>query len=273
MAKLVCRASSGATGSGAGCTARHRFRPLRRMHQDSANPTLRRCSGGRAGRHCRLAAAGRAFRHRDTTASRRRLTGSGGTAFLEPYAFGERDEGTLEILAGRILSALECAGQVAATPVNTAASTEPKAAEAEQEIAPEILEQLPPRRFDFATWALGAAVIICAVMLGMLLGRHYTAQKTTRSHRVVIPAHSSAIPSATPTAPVQAKASGPAVPPAAARPAAVKASSASAVPPGGLRVYDNGKEVFRLPPVERAGGCFRRCGHAARGCAGARAGY
>jgi len=166
----------------------------------------------------------------------------------EPYAFEEREEGTLEILAGRILSALECAGQVAASPLNTAVSAPPIAAEAEQEIAPEVVEQLPRRRFDFATWALGAAVIICALMLGMLLGRQFTAQKTTRSHRVVTPAASSAMPAT----PAQAKASGATVTPPAARPAAVKASAAPAVPPGGLRIYDNGKEVFRLPAVESA---------------------
>jgi len=181
----------------------------------------------------------------------------------QAYAFGDRDEGTLEILTGRILSALERAthmpgppiervpglqagaGEPAGLPAETELPAETTSHETMQEIAPEASEPVR-RRFDFATWALGTAVVICAVLLGVLLGLHFTRQKTTRTRRVTLPA--ATVPAQ--TLPVTTTTSSKATSAPAARSAAVKANAAPAVPPGGLRVYENGKEVFRLPPPE-----------------------
>ena len=49
------------------------------------------------------------------------------------------------------------------------------------------------RRFDFASWALGAAVLICAVLLGIVLGRDIGVQRArVRPHRSALPSLASA---------------------------------------------------------------------------------
>ncbi len=162
----------------------------------------------------------------------------------EAYAFGDRDEGTLEVLAGRILNALQRAAQVPGPPIERVLDQpNDSVAEPVDEIAP----VATVRRFDFASWALGAAVLICAVLLGIVLGRDIGVQRArVRPHRSALPSLASATQTSTggtngvsQSAPVQTP-----------RPAPVKVASA-AIPPGGLRVYDNGKEVFRLPPAEK----------------------
>jgi len=178
----------------------------------------------------------------------------------EAYAFGDRDEGRLEALAGRVLNALQRAAQVPGPPIETVPDQpSDSVAEPVDEIAPEVTA----RKFDFATWALGAAVVICAVLLGMLLGRDIGVQKArVRPRRAVSSSLASSTPSsATPSSATQVSAAptptsgtngvskSPTV--QAPRTAALKVASTPVIPAGGLRVYDNGKEVFRLPPVER----------------------
>src|SRR6202158_814053 len=123
-----------------------------------------------------------------------------------PQAFGERDERTLEALAGRILNNLERAAQ----PPLPLLQSEPFAVPEIQQIIPENPENSIPessipqnsitqnaisevtvpepsaeRGFDALTWALRIAVLVCAVMLGLLLGRHFSTPKVVvRSHPV-----------------------------------------------------------------------------------------
>jgi TonB family protein len=227
-----------------------------------------------------------------------------------PGAFGERDERTLEALAGRILNNLMLSSRevvvepplerplepppapsedlaispaasvsepesvsgplvvppplvyqpLAVSASATAASSvsepsipepsvsEPLASAAFHEAIAEVAEDSPQRRFDFVTAFLGAAVLACAVLLGILLGRHFGFQKVTARVHPAAP-----ISSANPIAPLvvvsspsaendaQKKASGTAAP---------MRASGDAIPPGSLRVYDNGKEVFRQSPVQ-----------------------
>jgi len=135
--------------------------------------------------------------------------------------------------------------------------------------------QIVRRGFDVATWVMGAAVLFCAVLLAFQIGRHLggrrQGQRLNRPAPVVSQNAPQTLAQTTPIA-----ASGPgtadATPPAAssrsnadaANPAQGKSSkdarsdgpargnrlteSGEAVPPGGLSVYQNGKEVFRLVP-------------------------
>ncbi len=166
-----------------------------------------------------------------------------------PKVFGERDEHTLEALAIRVLSSLERAAQPLPPPPQNEPLPIP------DEIIPEIpaiatsevsnSENSPKRDFDFVTWALRAAVLVCAVMLGLLLGRHLG---TVRPHPVETPSAAGST-SAAISPPVDAGTS------AKLESAAQQSTPASAkgnekpVPPGSLLVFENGKEIFRMPPA------------------------
>ncbi len=190
-----------------------------------------------------------------------------------PNAFAERDEITLEVLALRILSNLERAG----APLTTQNEPLPLPLPEIQEIVPEIPEStLPenvpenvsqtaepsssPRGFDAVTWALRAAVLVCAVMLGLLLGRHLGARRTVgRSHPVAIPVAagnpavvgdtSAGISPPTETSPAKKQEGVTAAQPSSS--ARIKAKPEP--PPGSLLVFENGKEIFRMPPARNDG--------------------
>jgi TonB family protein len=128
------------------------------------------------------------------------------------------------------------------------------------------IETTGGRGFDFVTWALGVMVVGCAILLGVLVGQHLgwqraaqgrglrtsgTGQGGTAQISDVQPNQTAASPSKGMPAETSVAASAAAVPDSSP---GVKASisnsiraAASAVPAGGLRVYENGKEVFRLP--------------------------
>lgn len=152
---------------------------------------------------------------------------------------------------------------------NLASAEKPQASE----VIPTPLAQVLPRapvadkpaltkHFDYVNWALGFAIVSVAVMLGLVLGQHFVLNHA----QAPIRAAASPPPASTPTRP----ASGTAPLPnnSLARPASEKsdvtaktsrparisspreavANSDETVPPGGLVVSENGKEVFRLPP-------------------------
>jgi TonB family protein len=187
-----------------------------------------------------------------------------------PQAFGERDERTLEALSGRILNNLERAAQPTPPPQQNETFDIPEI----QQIVPEnpetsipetpiletplpqnlvseapVPENPPQSGFDFVTWALRIAVLVCAVMLGLLLGRHFWRPK------VVVRSHPVSQASAGPT-------SAAVRPPAAANPTgkrevAVPGQTSTATPakrnkkviaPGSLLVFQNGKEIYRVLP-------------------------
>ena len=207
-----------------------------------------------------------------------------------PQAFGERDERTLEALAGRILSNLERAAQPppplpqnepfavvkvpAIVPENSNSSISQslisKSSNAES-LSPEsptpenstpenpitqnavpqaaIPEKSPHGGFDAVTWALRIAVLVCAVMLGLLLGRHFATPKVAvRSHPVLTAsagptsAAVSAPAAANPSAKQESNAPGPTSTPAPAK------RNKKAIAPGSLLVFENGREIYRVPP-------------------------
>lgn len=187
-----------------------------------------------------------------------------------PSAFGERDERTLEALSGRILSNLDLSSldlnssdqtaaplpaqpEPIAAPEPLALSAALPASETRQEFVadiapetgPEIAESSPRRDFDFVTAFLGAAVLACAVLLGVLLGRHFGFQKpAARVRPAPISTENSvaAVPVASPPS-AEKEVSSPI-------PAAPVRASSDAIPPGSLRVYENGREVFRQSPAQ-----------------------
>lgn len=199
-----------------------------------------------------------------------------------PFAFGDRDEGTLEILADRIVSNLDQAAQPPEVAVQPApelppepvfallpdVATEPMpvlrtAEEAPEEEAPE--ELLPalstPRRFDMVSTVLAVAVVACAVLLGLALGRHFGWQKTeARAHSTVPASPGTSMPS-TPSSPATTAPTQTSAPPAAEKSAVQQpsprtspaATNNESVPAGGLLVYENGKEVFRMEPAQGQG--------------------
>ncbi len=207
-----------------------------------------------------------------------------------PGAFGERDERTLEALAGRVLNSLILSSREVAvepppgpalepalepmrpaseaTAISQAAPvseplvleasvpepllpeqplSEPFVSERPLETMAVIAENYPRRGFDFVTAFLGAAVLACAILLGISLGRHFGFQNVTvRAHPAV------ATSSANPITPLVVVGS-PNAQKEGSAPATPVRAGGDAIPPGSLRVYENGKEVFRQSPVQSKG--------------------
>lgn len=104
------------------------------------------------------------------------------------------------------------------------------------------------RGLDVVTWSLRAAVLVCAIFLGLLLGRHLPEKKTV-VHSIASPAvkvPESANPPASTVAPPEKQEVAQAAPPA---PAPAR-SVAREVPAGSLRIFENGKEIFNMPPAQ-----------------------
>jgi TonB family protein len=196
----------------------------------------------------------------------------------QPGAFGERAEGMLEELAQRILKNLGRAHEglsrstitapvatrnAPARPVSPIAATEledsrPSSATGlhkEDEVPPNTPGRSPRAGLDVVTFALGAAVLVCAVLLATLVGLRLGWRKTTAVRGQVTKSAvdeaqpgTSAVSQPTPEAgnsmtPVSAKKN------AAAPPSIPAVRSNDTFPPeGSLLVYENGKEVFRMPP-------------------------
>jgi len=190
-----------------------------------------------------------------------------------PYAFGVRDERTLEVLADRILNNLEHAAHpvdlcsdanarsvavedeseeagllaVAATPVDSLNGSE-------LEDAPNNEEHAPGRRRGATRLLVGGFALVCAALLGLLLGRQWGARYADAHGQPAMSASGAATTTAQPTPVVNAgnpkteNANKGAEPNAVA--AAPAKPGARRVPPGGLLVLQNGAEVFRLPPNE-----------------------
>jgi TonB family protein len=193
-----------------------------------------------------------------------------------PHAFAERDEITLEVLALRILNNLERAAAPLTTqngplplpeiqeivpeiPESTLPENVP---EKVPEIVPEIAEgSSSPHGFDAVTWALRIAVLVCAVMLGLLLGRHLGARKAVgRRHPAAIP---EAVGNPTVVGDTSAGIRTPTEASTARREKEVSSAQPSSSarikakpepPPGSLLVFEDGKEIFRMPPVRNDSG-------------------
>jgi len=197
-----------------------------------------------------------------------------------PSAFGERDERTLEVLANRALRNVERAADPfllrADAPV-AAPFTQPRLVE-ETPVPPPVfdaplsgpifsaqpVESSSRAGFDLVTFFMGLILLAAVVLLGVLTGRRFgwnsatfRAQAAKASSRVAVKQQNiSPLPSAVPDPIVPSSAQPTAS--AGSQPISDKpVTNTSATPPavvsdGGLRIYENGREVFRLPASHEA---------------------
>ncbi|MFZ0759133.1 MAG: TonB family protein [Candidatus Sulfotelmatobacter sp.] len=202
-----------------------------------------------------------------------------------PAAFRERDERTLGALAQRVVKNLQLAAEpLPAPPVvevpldvvapdSTASATSPPPFGEPAFQAG--LEASSGRDVDLVTWVLGLAVVACAVLLGVLVGQHLSWQRAARNYLAKAASRAarsaqvserggsprtSDVPANSVTAQSSSRLAMPARVTSAggeektATPVPTSASSVrtraaeSAVPEGSLVVFQNGKEIFRLPP-------------------------
>ena len=231
------------------------------------------------------------------------------------WAFGDRDERTLEALSVRVLRNLERAAEPPASlfgslvvsplessvgsgilsriddrieapvwssvhgvpasdllPDNPQLSWEPTSIPVPMPVSiaedPEPAEAVslgPSRRFDVVGWALGAVVLACTVLMAVLVverigGQQAGSTRTTvrRASTLSGAAASGATNSDTtvssvknasrPGGPIPTAAALPASSPAGSAPTVVGSHAHLAAPAGSLLVFENGKEVFRMPP-------------------------
>src|SRR5258706_3663849 len=295
--EMVCRASSGVNapqfgarlGSESGLTAECiRTRQVQRCEDAQADPRAD-------------AEASRSLGVRSVLILP--LLRDGGMAGLlevfswRPGAFRERDELSLEALAQHILKNLDrasetvsmssiiAAGGVQIPPAKLdppIAANNPEDSQAgsatslnEDDVTAETLRS-PRTRIDVVTFALGAAVVVCAVLLTTLVVWRVSSRKISDvRERRVRSASTAAVEQrrAAPegaahmagelagnaaSSPVSSKAGNsmaeaekkntPAAPDARAVP-----SKEPLPPEGGLLVFENGKEVFRMPPAPQSG--------------------
>ncbi len=125
-----------------------------------------------------------------------------------------------------------------------------------------------PQGIDYLTWMLAAAVVTAAVLLGMALGQHLVFKQASAVARPLAPVRSTsdlnrpATAASSKTESVLAeetkststndeKTSLP------LHPATQISNEPERVPPGGLLVMEDGKEVFRLPPTKNGAGNTR----------------
>ncbi|MFZ1169423.1 MAG: TonB family protein [Candidatus Sulfotelmatobacter sp.] len=194
-----------------------------------------------------------------------------------PSEFGERDERTMEALSRRVLNNLERAsgavsgGEMSAaesskstreiadsTAVFAAASSErsDRSSDGKQDPADQPSPQVPieaasRRGVNFMTLALGAAVLGYAVLLTVLvahrLGWRRSAPRGHAAAAISAPVAGAAETAGSPASGNQIAQAG------TTRSSAVPAVSTPRAtdtfpPPGGLLVFENGKEIFRMKP-------------------------
>ena len=178
-------------------------------------------------------------------------------------AFGERDEGTLEALAGRVLKNLVRAAQPLVEQAEEGGAAIEDAIADRQANEPEPAAQ-SRHWMDIATWALGAVVLVCAVWLGIQSVQRFLPYRTSvQSAPASAPPGGTQITESAPgrgaglrsqgspsSAGLSATAKVPGRAPNVGRRNVV--SDATPAPEGSLLVYENGKEVFRMPPAPGA---------------------
>ncbi len=165
-----------------------------------------------------------------------------------------------EISPEDIRAMLENSGLITEEPEHAAIQKEAEVAHP----APSVIATpsvVAAKQVDYVSWALGFAVVSIAVLLGLVLGQHFVLSHPHLAARspvsTQVPASAQEIPSPQ-TIPTPAasktkiqKAESTSKTPRQSRGSSSRTLAPSgdeAVPPGGLLVSENGKEVFRLPP-------------------------
>ena len=114
----------------------------------------------------------------------------------------------------------------------------------------------PGHGVDFVGWALSAAVLACTLLLVVLIAQRFGSTKAT-GRRPVRPSATATRGTTTSGAPAPSATGVPKTSGSVAGASTVAASAPAAVshaqpaaPAGTLLVYENGKEVFRMPPSQ-----------------------
>jgi TonB family protein len=192
-----------------------------------------------------------------------------------PYAFGVRDERTLEVLRDRTLNNLAYATRRLEPRVETEVTTtaldpvsmlpaleapglelfETHVVEPELMVEPEFpaldraspavmgraLPDSAPDIVKIAQWSLLVAGLAFAALVGLVAGRRWGSQQTPLDPGSALAASAtpanSAVPAPTPTDATRHTKSSPPT-----------AKASTAIAPGGLLVFESGKEVFRMGP-------------------------
>jgi len=199
-----------------------------------------------------------------------------------PGAFGERDERTLEALSRRVIGNLERAAGSLSAGAEPLKSTQPVAAKvmAASNEAPDrnqtaidrplfqlASEAASGRRTSLLTLALSAAVLAYAILLTVLVAQRLSGRKVAaRAHPPAVvsaplagaASQSSAAAGAAAPLGYSNLSSEKSSPPRSATPGEGSAGGGSRAidtspPEGGLRVYENGREVFRMKPTPEQG--------------------
>jgi TonB family protein len=169
------------------------------------------------------------------------------TPVHKPVAVSEDREMAPRIAAQAIRPNSVSASSLAADP--TIAHGAILGLRAEDWVSREPVRDSSERGVEMLTWALRGAVLVCAIFLGLLLGRHLPTQ-TPVVHSVAPPAAVKAsetnVPSSDTNAPPEKQGIAEVSPP----PSAPAKSVAKDVPAGGLRIFENGKEIFHMPPAQ-----------------------
>jgi TonB family protein len=178
-----------------------------------------------------------------------------------PSAFGERDERTLEALAQRALKNLQRASE----PLVALPTPPPEVRPVEERLfaswerhadaigGPYAVEESPrpARQFDVVILGLGAVVFACAVLLSTLMGLHFGRERAALAHaRATRANESQPQKNLLSTNPAKLTAENSAATSNSESPAqnSTVQTGRSLPPAGGLMVYENGKEVFRMLP-------------------------
>jgi TonB family protein len=198
-----------------------------------------------------------------------------------PAAFGERDQRTLEVLAARVLRNVERAADPFLLRAKSIAATPLPLLSGEQRVVEKITIAPSTQRqpvfdaplsgpifsapaavikrpgIDFVTWLMGSVLLAAAVLLGLLTGRrfgwNFTAFRTQSARASAQPASTKMDSKASQTGASSAVTNTPSAgdqSDSSANPVA-KTPPFSAVSDGELRVFENGREVFRLPATPR----------------------
>jgi len=192
-----------------------------------------------------------------------------------PAAFGDRDQQTLEALTYLVLKNLEQAEK----PLHVEPNPQPAVDLSVPVDKPQIFQEqnnvslpetfglpLTQHRFDFAALFLGLIVLACSFLLGVRLAERFGWIPEVRVVRVKAkPAEAARTPQENSSSNVEQRASdalnsgtpakqisGAQVNSASSAKAtsAVKPGQNASISPGGMRVYDDGVEIFRLSPTQ-----------------------
>jgi TonB family protein len=174
-----------------------------------------------------------------------------------PAAFSEKDELVMEALASRTLSNLDRASRPLPPPqpVQRDGGDSGKAGKASfPSLEKYAGDATSRRRFDWMTWVLGGGVVVSALLLGVVVTQHFLLRPRNAGNHLAASADSAAAANTQPAAgdlggsrgkPADALQNSSLI---TASPNAPVDPAADAVPPGGLLVSQDGKEIFRMNP-------------------------